>query len=250
MFCFLIIVIMHVVKLELLNIRSYPSASVTFSKGINLILGPNNSGKSTILRSLQKLQVGLAGITSEDVRKTKEFGKIHIKLDGITSKEISLFQPKSGSMLVGKQQDILFSFRNKSGHDKKEEFLQVTGGKMNIGLENGDIKTELLPLGEASENDFAQFPQFPFMENENNFIYPFLAKRKTSHYTSQGGSQAAYGITEQLSNLPSRIQNLINNTHSYNEEYNKQAKDILGFTVCTGSSKRPRDLQKTLRDVF
>lgn len=100
---------MFVEKLDILNIRSYEKVSLEFSSGINLIVGANNSGKSTILRCLQRLQQGLGGVSKEDVRKSKEFGKFHVRIGGLTIDDKPLFQPKDGSAMIGKWQDILFT---------------------------------------------------------------------------------------------------------------------------------------------
>jgi DNA repair exonuclease SbcCD ATPase subunit len=54
---------MWVSKLELTNIRSFEKADIVLSKGINILVGPNNAGKSTLLNaalaSLQKAGIGI-----------------------------------------------------------------------------------------------------------------------------------------------------------------------------------------------
>ena len=220
---------MYIEQIDLLNIRSYKTASLKFSKGINLILGSNNSGKSTILRSLQKLQVGLMGINYEDIRKTEDFGKIHTRISGIEKDEHYLFQPKSSRVVVGKSQSIIFSLWSDKSEGITDKALQVNADKMNISLSERNIDVTQKSGEKSVDDDFSDFKGFPGKENENNLIYPFLAKRKTSHFNTHGGRDAAYGISEQLYNLPSRIQNLINDTHPFSEKYKQYSKDILEF---------------------
>ncbi len=220
---------MYVRKLQLLNIRSFPKTSLEFSKGINIIIGTNNSGKSTILRALQKLQNGLTGISKEDVRKTEKTGKIHIQLDKINEEEHSLFQANDNPVItVGEKQDIVFALWNDRKGKEFEQF-QFSGNDYKVSLLDNDIKivhnSGQIPL----DDKMNLFIGFPSMEDEDNFIYPFLAKRKVSNYSNQGGRQSAYGIAEQFYNLSSRIQNLENSTHPYTEQYRAICKDILGF---------------------
>jgi len=107
--------------------------------------------------------------------------------------------------------------------------LQATGGLLNVKLEENDISALLLSGEKPNDSQFVTFPGFPAMENENNFIYPFLSKRKTSYYNHQQGIQSAFGITDQFHNLAARVQNLENNSHPYSKEYIKYCSDILGF---------------------
>jgi predicted ATP-dependent endonuclease of OLD family len=57
---------MWVSKIDLNNFRSYVSGSLELSKSINLIVGQNNSGKSTILKSVAWLQNG-SPISGQDI---------------------------------------------------------------------------------------------------------------------------------------------------------------------------------------
>ncbi len=73
---------MYIKNLTLVNIRSCPKVSLEFSKGINLLIGHNNSGKSTIIKSLYRLQNDNT-ISIMDLRKQEEQGIIHITLNEI-----------------------------------------------------------------------------------------------------------------------------------------------------------------------
>jgi predicted ATPase len=220
---------MFVETLHIHNIRSYQNAALEFSQGINLIAGVNNSGKSTILRCLQRLQQQLPGISKEDVRKTNSSGKFHVRISGLTIDDTPLFQPKESSTLIGKAQDIFFTFWAGNGPGKSEDKLQCIAGSLKITLEENDITASLPGGGEARSDSFVSFPGFPAMENEHNFIFPFLARRKTSHFSQQQGVQSSFTITEQFYNLPARIQNLMNDTHPFSREYKKYCEAILKF---------------------
>ncbi len=56
---------MWVKSLKLENLRCFEKAELAFSKRINLIVGPNNAGKSTLLRSLLHLQEKLPQLTGD-----------------------------------------------------------------------------------------------------------------------------------------------------------------------------------------
>jgi AAA15 family ATPase/GTPase len=59
---------MWITRIDLTNFRSYTNESIELAKGINLIVGQNNSGKSTLLKSVAWLQVG-SPISAQDIRK-------------------------------------------------------------------------------------------------------------------------------------------------------------------------------------
>jgi AAA15 family ATPase/GTPase len=71
---------MWIRKIDLTNFRSYASESIELSKGINLIVGQNNSGKSTLLKSVAWLQAG-SPISAEDIRKLEQSGSVELVLE-------------------------------------------------------------------------------------------------------------------------------------------------------------------------
>lgn len=82
----------YVSKLNLINIRSYDNVEIDFSRSINLLVGNNNSGKSTVIKALYKLQSSHS-LGIEDIRKTANYGRILIDLEDITTKEGITFEP-------------------------------------------------------------------------------------------------------------------------------------------------------------
>ncbi len=47
---------MRIKSLKLYNVKSYQQAHLEFSPKMNIIIGDNNSGKSTIIRTIDRLQ--------------------------------------------------------------------------------------------------------------------------------------------------------------------------------------------------
>jgi len=70
---------MRISAVKLNNFRCFANASIELSKGINLIIGANNSGKSTLLKSLAWLQKG-AFVSIDDLRTFENSGSIQIRL--------------------------------------------------------------------------------------------------------------------------------------------------------------------------
>ena len=46
---------MHISQLTLVNYRNFPSAKLTFTKGVNTIIGENGSGKTNLFRAIRLL---------------------------------------------------------------------------------------------------------------------------------------------------------------------------------------------------
>lgn len=71
-------------SLRLQNFRSYTDASFEFNEGVNIIIGPNASGKTNILEGLVYICSGVAfrAQDRENIRKNTDWAR----LDGVTSK--------------------------------------------------------------------------------------------------------------------------------------------------------------------
>ena len=72
---------MRISKVSLSNIRGYENAELELSSGINLIIGENNSGKTTILKSLL-LAHDTSALSSSDLRINEYQGSIEINFTG------------------------------------------------------------------------------------------------------------------------------------------------------------------------
>ncbi len=223
---------MYVKRIEIENLRSFKKADIRLSQSINLLIGNNNSGKSTILKSLYRLQSSYS-FRLEDVRVNTIAGKIFLEIEDISQKEKSLFEMNEKGFLMkitntnhikvffGQYTHLIETKRGADAYytDLNNRITFKKSGSIEIfDKENKEVKLE-------------EFKELSNLETQNNFIYPFFAKRKTRHYSQSLGSREIYSVGDDFSNLTSKISKISNPSHPKSELFNKLLDDILGFRV-------------------
>ncbi len=76
---------MRITRIDLLNVRSFKKLSITLSKSINILVGANNSGKSTILHAAASIQNNSL-VEPKDIRIGATESNIELILDGDVAK--------------------------------------------------------------------------------------------------------------------------------------------------------------------
>ena len=145
------------VKLE--NYRSHSNTTVDFSKGVNLILGKNGKGKTSILEAISSVM-----FNTKD-RSGKETGKNFIK-----------FNEKSGKI------EIEFTANDGRDYILKTEFFKTKPKKQSLtdinGLDcEGDIQENLEELC-GIKKGFEETYENIVIAKQNEFINIFKAKPK------------------------------------------------------------------------
>ncbi len=220
---------MHVKQVVIKNVRGFKSAELELSEGINIIVGPNNSGKSSLLKCIYELQQSTIELKEDDIRKGSGFFKILITLDNISPKDKKLFKYDDSSdfsISHNSQRILIHLGKTPAGTIVREQLLvdEMNGNDcVTVSESNIKINNTL-----SNQKPFCDFSRFSSMEDENMFIYPFLSKRKTDFYNSQGGRNDAFGVDHTLRNLPAKIQNLSNGTFPQSNEFKTHCEDILG----------------------
>jgi hypothetical protein len=160
---------MWISKIKLQNIRVFEEETLELSKYINVIVGQNNSGKSSIIKGLLSIQSTGTSISTQDLRLGKN--------DGLYELFVKI---QTGDVLPSEIEKIVFK-------------IMKTSQSSNVVLKNGNIQNlQSIPTIEPS-----------------NAIYPFLSKRKTTSYDETINSQTANEITGNLKYLYGRIDKLI-----------------------------------------
>ena len=191
------------------NVRSFPEVEVAFSRGSNVLIGQNNSGKSTILRILLGLQESLPGLDAADLRKGADKGGAAVTFDlGKTS-----FQPND---------------------------LQA----VTFELANGVIsQKKLLHSGDPGHpNSFSN-------REPKNFIYPFLTKRKVTGLDEAINEDVAAQVPANFQRLNAKIDRVSNPDFvPASEMYERACRDILGFRITSAQSGSGKRAAYTVRN--
>ena len=150
---------MIIKKVQLENYRSHSNTTVEFTKGVNLILGKNGKGKTSILEAISTVM-----FNTRD-RSGKETGKSYIK-----------FGEKSSKV------DIDFIANDGREYNLKTEFFKTKPKKQTlkdmIGSEyDGDIQEKLEELC-GIKKGFEETYENIVIAKQNEFINIFKAKPK------------------------------------------------------------------------
>jgi predicted ATPase len=217
---------MRIKTVELINLRSYDQVKIELSSRINLLVGANNSGKSTIIHSLLNLQYHQ--FFKGDIRALETGAKIYTEIVDISKKDNLTFY-NSQSHNEYEESDKFTIAWGIADNNQSEENLYY-----NSYLNVKRVKFHRVQLQSnkgLEELKLKRFPRFSDFEDKNNFIYPFLAKRKTDYYTSNSNKEDTFRVTDTLRNLAAKIQKIGNSSHPQNQRFLDLCVDILGFKI-------------------
>jgi predicted ATPase len=241
---------MRISAIELNNFRCFANVRVELSKGINLIIGSNNSGKSTLLKSVAWLQEG-AVVSINDLRTSEKSGSVKISL----SDALQFFSKNSIESIPNRMLEI----------------SQDISIKADISRSSVEIDYEICPIGSnpiwvkkerGKSIGLRDIPQRVLVFNEDylkisnvipkNFIQPYLSRRKVSSYSEKINSSALNTVTGDFSNLYAKIDYLSNSQVYGHKQYIEACVDILGFPVTSTYSERGKKagyLMSSLKNI-
>ena len=152
---------MKITSLSIENIRSFTSINIQLSSSINLFVGANNNGKSTLLTSIHLLQGNYFNGT--DIRLGEKYGRLCLAFQTDHLHKIISSYSFDTSMFDPARHD---SFRN----------------EIIFNLESNGNIASYIPRINSSSYSNGTFQNFP-LEEPKNLIYPFLSKRKVVNYS-------------------------------------------------------------------
>lgn len=192
---------MRVDSVHLMNFRSFEDSGVIGLDAMNVLVGPNNAGKSSILRALYLMQEG-AGAPWPDVR----LGSGHASVEGSVS-EIDRQAPFQ--ILPNNRGRFVISMVP-AHHRRDGQFsLHLYQQGSDAGVAAGLISSV----------------------DPNHFVVPYLAKRKTASYNEDVRHQFAMQVSPHMGNLAAKLSRVTSRSFPGGDLYEEACREILGFVV-------------------
>lgn len=204
---------MWIKSIDIENIRGIEKETINFSEKINLLIGKNNSGKSTIINSLYHLQYSGLLLSAKDLRENQKNAIITISFNEVKREAIDLIKT------------------NTSG----------TGGNyipiIKILISSGSIQTSINALDNKEE---AKIQLRSFQDKEpDNIFYPFLAGRKVPKYEEVVNTNTRSLVTGTLQYLNPKIDKILSNFSDESKYifFRNACNEVLGLDIVTVDSE-------------
>ncbi|HXS15507.1 MAG TPA: AAA family ATPase [Candidatus Saccharimonadales bacterium] len=195
---------MWISELQVLHLKSFTdSGPLQLSKGINVLVGKNNAGKSTLQQAvlcLQANQQALFSQTKEIIRIGSPTSTVRIHLRDI--------------------EEAYFNTKGISDGDQGNLTIQFTP--------SGQVQ-EFTPEGEKS----ATITDIKTITNQepNNFIVPYTLKRVGRGFenlTTGNGQATPTYVFETLAQLANKIHPLTQTTHRHHARFDELCTSLIG----------------------
>jgi len=207
---------MWISKLRLRNIRGFKDSNdINFSKNINILIGPNNAGKSTILKAIYLIQNNNS-LSAEDISLSEGVGKVEVSFE----EPLDSLHMNSG-LKLNQHNKIIEIFLKRATPQMTGRYFKGMGAKS--------------PFQDPDKNPNSTiFPGLPTLE-PNHLIYPHLAKRKAANFQEAITSQTTRNIVDDYSLLYPKIDKLITGLPATREKFFKICENILQIPISTAA---------------
>lgn len=201
---------MWVKSLQIRNIKGFEDSGVIkFDRKMNILIGPNNSGKSIVIKAIYGLQ--RFHIRPADIRIGSAEGGYDIELSDLDT-----------DYLLNSNIDNFFP---------RGPFAPIIHCTMTRSTGNPELYIE------RPDNNNRGSVGSILTNEPSNFIYPFLSKRKVTTFSQTINRNTATGVADTLELLVSKIDRISAPTYPLYQEYVEACNGILGFVVSSFASE-------------
>ena len=187
---------MKVTSIRLHNFRSFVDSGTIGLGQVNVFIGANNSGKSSILKALYLMQVGCdSGFPDVRIGTTNTF--VEIGIDNVSSNDYW-------------------------GH--------IGSGQLTIRLDSGDRLQGNMGLEFVNADGNRSLAQFPTLEPKH-FVVPFLSRRKPTHFQEDIKAANAMLVSSNMQYLAAKLSRISNPGIPAFSRFSETCNAILGLLV-------------------
>ncbi|MDX1443221.1 MAG: AAA family ATPase, partial [Gammaproteobacteria bacterium] len=188
------------------NIRAFEKTPVlSLSRGINVFVGENNSGKSTLIRTPLLLNGDELPPTLKRHQETRS--TVRFKLGDVIEFFPQLAEPNI--------QEFFVDYIQEPGQARqKRNAYRLTSDGSRPGVGFNPLSTR----------------------EPNAFIYPYLSSRKVLQFEEAVNSNVTLEVRPNLSNLYAKIDRLSNPASPSHSYFREACESILGYVISTHAS--------------
>lgn len=190
---------MRVTRLQLQDFRAFTGPVEIGLSAINVLIGANNSGKSSILKALSLMQSGICDF-SRTLRQGAVSGQIRIHLE-----EVGGISQWGVSSPQGSVELTLELTRQSATSASLRLVVRDSGGSREAG--------QLLP------------------QEPDHFVVPYFSQRKTAGYSDTVNTAVSRTIHPNLTFLSARLSRVSNASYPHHDAYRTACEQVLGFTI-------------------
>ncbi len=194
---------MRVTGIRLQNFRAYQDSGPIALAAINVLIGPNNTGKSSVIKALHSIQNG-SGVGLRDIRSGSSESTIRHQLCNFDGQYSAVTVPSA------------------------EARVTLLPTNVNIQVIGSDSQSYAVGFIDNHE--------------PSHFVIPFLAGRKTAGYSEDTKLQNAVVIRSDLHHLAAKIARLSNPTYPAHATYTTACEAILGYPVFAVQSQNGQQI--------
>lgn len=196
---------MHISKLVVTNIRSFKEThSLELSQGINILVGKNNSGKSTLLRALQLIQIGNSDLSHLPTMNRKGEQQCQIEIHfGSPDNRLEVYH---SNLISHYQHQLTFTL---NGGSRECKVVRQSDG----AIRNASTGASLTP------------------KEPYNLIVPYFSRRKVVQFEQKTDAESSFTVHDTLRNLYAKIGRLMNSDDETQGEFVGYCKSILGCRI-------------------
>lgn len=206
---------MYIANIKLHGIRSFEEVDISLAERINVFVGANNSGKSTLLKSVLGLQYYPPYDIASDLRQPHSIRPLT---------EITFVESAFAMQQLGRTATLQFVWNG------------------------ADIRVRELGGGDITASGGAIFPS----DAPNNSIYPYISRRKAVAYSEAVNLSESLSVKDSLSNLYAKLDYVTNPDRPSYEPFMTACQEILGLrisAVASSNGKRAAYVVDNFRQI-